>query len=240
MSQFSTDTVELKTLPNQDMLALAYAAYRTNGYQYIKETRRFSEDKSTVFSNKELIRMFLHQKGHLPGVYIPKDYVPLTVINDDYAAIERARNHFKRYTMDILGDSLNDFQKTVYEAYCADHIPVNAAGVVSYIPQFVEREMEDIAFKKLLRTTYRDSAHIGAAGNSVEGVVKILRKFYSTEWERWNYVAELNGDLVTFMNSYEHDIDSMKRIKAKVKSHTKNRLFTVDETRLNYVKLYKV
>jgi hypothetical protein len=32
----------------------------------------------------------------------------------------------------------------------------------------------------------------------------------------------------------------MKRIKAKVKSQTKNKLFGANETRLNYVKLYKV
>jgi hypothetical protein len=239
MTQFSPEVVQPKTLPNHDMIALAYAAYRVNGNQYIKDTRRFSEEKPTQFSNKDLMRMFLTQKGHAAH-YVPNDYVPFKVTSDDYAAIERARNHFKRYTMDILGDSLNDFQKTVYEAFCADNIPVNSAGIVAYLPQLVEREMEDIAFKKLLRVDYRDSAHIGAVGDSVEGVVKILRKFYSEQWEKWNYTAALNGNIVSFMNAYEHDIDSMKRIKAKVKSHTKNRMFSVDETRLNYVKLYKV
>lgn len=240
MTQFSAEVVQTNTVPNQDMIALAYAAYRVNGNQYIKDTRRFSEEKPTQYSNKELMRYFLHQKGHAPGVWVPNDYVPFSVTEEDYAAIDRARYHFKRYTMEILGDSLNDFQKTVYEAYCADHIPVNSVGVVSYLPQFVEREMEDIAFKKILRVDYRDSVHIGAVGDSVEGVVKILRKFYSEQWERWNYTAALDGNIVSFMNGYEHEIDSMKRIKAKVKAHTKNRLFSVDETRLNYVKLYKV
>jgi len=32
----------------------------------------------------------------------------------------------------------------------------------------------------------------------------------------------------------------MKRIKAKVKAQTQNKLFSANETRLNYVKLYKV
>jgi hypothetical protein len=239
MAQHSADVVQLKTIPNQDMLALAYAAYRVNGNQYIKETRRFSEDVPTQFSNKDLMRMFLTQKGHASH-YVPHDYVPFVITEEDYAAIDRARSHFKRYTMEILGDSLNDFQKTVYEAYCAEDIPVNSAGIVAYLPQFVERELEDIAFKKLLRTEYRDSVHVGAVGDTVEGVVKILRKFYSPQWERWNYTAALNGNLVSFMNGYEHEVDGMKRIKAKVKGHTKNRMFSVDETRLNYVKLYKV
>jgi len=32
----------------------------------------------------------------------------------------------------------------------------------------------------------------------------------------------------------------MKRIKAKVKAQGKNKLFSANETRLNYVKIYKV
>lgn len=239
MTQFSADVVPLKTLPNQEMLALAYAAYRTNGYEYVKQTRRFSEDKAPVYSNKESMAYTIRMWEN-PNSWIPEDFTPLKVITDDYAAIERARGHFKRYTMEILGDSLSDFQKTVYEAFCADNIPVNSAGIVAYLPQLVEREIEDIAFKKLLRTEYRDSSHIGAIGDPVEGVAKILRKFYSTQWEKWNYTAALDGNIVSFMNAYEHDLDSMKRIKAKVKGHTKNRMFSVDETRLNYVKLYKV
>ena len=42
------------------------------------------------------------------------------------------------------------------------------------------------------------------------------------------------------MNKFEQNIGDMKRIKAKVKAQTKNRLFDANETRLNYVKLYKV
>ena len=42
------------------------------------------------------------------------------------------------------------------------------------------------------------------------------------------------------MNKFEHAVGDRKRIKAKVKSHTKNKLFSANETRLNYVKLYKV
>ena len=50
----------------------------------------------------------------------------------------------------------------------------------------------------------------------------------------------MDGNLVSFMNKYEHEVGAMKRVKAKIKSLTKNRLFDANETRLNYVKLYKV
>jgi len=50
----------------------------------------------------------------------------------------------------------------------------------------------------------------------------------------------MDGNLVSFMNKYEHEVGSMKRVKAKVKAQTQNKLFSANETRLNYVKLYKV
>lgn len=235
-----TFKVELKTLPNQDMLALAYAAYRVNDNRYIKDTQRFSEDKPTVHANKELMRYFLHQKGHAPGVWVPEDYVPFSVTEEDYASVERARNHFKRYTMEILGENLSDFQKTVYETYCQEDIPVNRAGIIAYLPELVERELEEIALKKLLRTDYRDSKHIGQVNDPVEGVGKILQASYSKQWEKWYYTMGLDGNIVSFANTHAHAVGTMKRIKAKVKDHTKNRLFSVNETRLNYVRLYKV
>lgn len=227
-------------IPNQEMLALAYAAYRVNGYQYIKETRRFSEEKPTQFANKDLVKFYLSQITPTYLVQSPKDFEPFQVTEADYASVERARNYFKRYTIDLLGDNLSEFQKAVYKVFCSEQISLSEAGVAAYLPQMVDRELEDIAFKKLLRTEYRDSKHIGVEGSSVEGVVKVLKKFWSPQWGKFNYTAELNGNIISFMNGFDYEINSLKRIKAKVKSHTKNRLFSVDETRLNYVKLYKV
>ena len=50
----------------------------------------------------------------------------------------------------------------------------------------------------------------------------------------------MDGNLVSFMNKFPYDVDSMLRIKGKVKAQSKNKLFGANETRLNYVKLYKV
>jgi hypothetical protein len=74
----------------------------------------------------------------------------------------------------------------------------------------------------------------------VEGVAKILDKRFSTQWESYNYTAVIDGNLISFMNKYEHDVGAMKRIKGKVKAQAQNKLFSANETRLNYVKLYKV
>jgi hypothetical protein len=45
---------------------------------------------------------------------------------------------------------------------------------------------------------------------------------------------------VSFMNKFAYDVGAILRCKAKVKAQNKNKLFSANETRLNYVKLYKV
>ena len=55
------DTVPLKTVPAEKALAVAFAAQRINKDQYIKHTRRFSEEENkTVFSNKEIVKYYFN------------------------------------------------------------------------------------------------------------------------------------------------------------------------------------
>lgn len=225
-----------KTFPLQDALAAAFAAYRVNG-GYAKETLRFSEDKTaTVFANKQMLKFHFAN----PGAFIPEDYKAFTVIAEDYDGVDVAREHFKKYMLGVIGNNLTSFQKDVFEVLNNEDIPESKLGLLSYVPELMKREVEESKFKKLLRMEYRDSQDIGVEGSEVEGVIKILQRHHSEQWDKWNYVADLNGNLVSFMNAFKHSIGDRKRIKGKVKAHGKNRLFDVCETRLNYVKLYKV
>ena len=208
--------VPLKTVSTQEALALACAALRINS-GYIKDTRRFSEpDNKTQFANKEIVK-FAYASIDNP---VPDDYV-------------------RRYVMLGLGD-LDDFKKDMIGAVAQDTVPVNNLGRVAFIPEFVKRDKHETGLTKTIRIEYRDSKHIEPVGKVVEGVLEFLDKRYSTQWESYNYTAVINGNLVSFMNKHDHEVGSMKRIKGKVKAHTKNKLFGADETRLNYVKLYKV
>ena len=92
----------------------------------------------------------------------------------------------------------------------------------------------------MLRIEYRNSKDIGQPKDVVDGVIKFLSKFWSEQWESFNYIADYDGNLVSFMNKFDHEVGTRKRIKGKVKAHGKNRSFDVCETRLNYVKLLKV
>ena len=43
--------------------------------------------------------------------------------------------------------------------------------------------------------------YLGKEKDAVEGVVKILDKRYSSQWESYNYVAVMDGNLVSFMKT---------------------------------------
>tara|TARA_B110000090_G_scaffold185361_1_gene213329 strand:+ start:137 stop:868 length:732 start_codon:yes stop_codon:yes gene_type:complete len=222
-----------KTVAIQEALAMCFAAQRING-AYLKDTRRFScEENLTQFANKDIV------KQHF-GDYQDPDFVDINPIEEDFEDVDIAQKHFRRYTLGIVGDTLSEFQKDVFDLLSNDTVPFNKLGLLAYVPELVKREVAESKFKKILRMEYRNSVNIANVKDPVEGVIKILSKFWSEQWESYNYVADYNGSLVSFMNKYDHIIGERKRLKGKVKAHGKNRNFDVCETRLNYVKLYKL
>jgi hypothetical protein len=230
------EVLPLKTVLTQDALAMACAAQRING-SYVKDTRRFSEDNPTIFSNKEIVK-FAFWQGH-PD-HLPTDYTKPTVTEEDYAQVAEIQKWMRRYVMLGLGD-VDDFKRDMIESVSQDTVTVNNLGRVAFVPEFVKRDQHETSLTKEIRIEYRDSQYLGKEKDTVESVIKILDKRYSTQWESYNYTAvTTEGNLVSFMNKFDHAVDSMKRIKAKVKAQTKNKLFGAKETRLNYVKLYKV
>ena len=229
------DNVPLRTVSTQEALAMACAAQRING-SYVRDTRRFSEDNPTIFSNKEIVK-FAFWQGHQD--HLPTDYTKPTVTEEDYAQVSEIQKWMKRYVMLGLGE-VDDFKRDMINSVSADVVPVNNLGRVAFIPEFVKRDQHETGLTKEIRVEYRDSQYLGKEKDVVEGVIKILDKRYSTQWESYNYTAVMDGNLLSFMNKFEHEVGTMKRIKAKVKAQGTNKLFSANETRLNYVKLYKV
>ena len=231
------DALPLKTLPTQEALAMAVAAQRING-GYIKDTRRFSEpDNKTQFSNKEIVKFAFYAETNIN--HLPSDYVRPTPTAEDYTQVAEVHKWMKRYVMLGLGD-LDDFKRDMIDSVSEDTVIYNNLGRIAFIPEFVKRDQHESGLKKEIRIEYRNSQYLGKEKDVVEGVIKILDKRYSSQWESYNYTAVMDGNLVSFMNKFEHNVGDMKRVKAKVKSQTQNKLFSANETRLNYVKLYKV
>tara|TARA_R110001606_G_scaffold101575_3_gene223003 strand:- start:477 stop:1196 length:720 start_codon:yes stop_codon:yes gene_type:complete len=229
------DKVPVKTVSTQEALAMACAAQRING-AYLKDTRRFScEENKTQFANKELVKFAFENR---PGM-LPMDFIRPVPTEEDYAQVAEIQKWMKRYIMLGLGE-LDDFKKDMIGAVSADVVPNNNLGRVAFIPEFVKRDQRETGLTKEIRVEYRDSAYLGKEKDMVDGVAKILDKRFSSQWESFNYTAVMDGNLVSFMNKHDHEVGAMKRIKGKVKAQTKNKLFSANETRLNYVKLYKV
>jgi len=229
------DAVPLRTVSTQEALAIAVAAQRLNS-AYIKDTRRFSEaENKTQFSNKDIVK-FAFVSTDNPA---PTDYVKPTPTADDYAQVAEIHKWMRRYVMLGLAD-LDSFKSDMINSVSADVVPVNNLGRVAFVPEFVKRDQHETGLTKEIRIEYRNSQYLGKEKDVVEGVAKILDKRYSQQWESFNYVAVIDGNLVSFMNKFEHNVGDMKRIKAKVKAQGTNKLFSANETRLNYVKLYKV
>lgn len=225
----------LKVVSTQEALAVACAAYRIRkGYQ--KHTQRFSEDKPTQHSNKEMVKFYFNT---LAESYVDTDFVMFKPTEEDFAQGAEIQKWMKRYVMLGLGD-LDDFKQDMISSIAETTVPMNNLGRVAFLPEFVKRDQHENRLTKEIRIEYRDSQYLGKEKDVVEGVIKILDKRYSERWESYNYTAVMDGNLVSFMNKFDHNVGDMKRIKAKVKSQTQNKFFSANETRLNYVKLYKV
>jgi len=229
-----------KTVKLTDALAVAYAAYRINKKTYIKDLRRF-EEASTQFPNKDLVKFYWQKKLNTSDAqWLPSDFVMFEPTEEDYASVQEALKWMKRYVMLGLGD-LDSFKADMVKELSQDEVRVAGMGRIAYAPEFIARDQHESGLKKEIRVEYRDSVHLGKEKDNVEAVIKILDKRYSAQWESYNFTAvTTDGNLVSYMNKFDQEIGSMKRIKAKVKAQTKNRLFDANETRLNYVKLYKV
>jgi hypothetical protein len=235
-------TVPLKTVKLTDALAVAYAAYRINNNTYTKDTRRFSEgDNKTQFDNKSLVRFYWQKKLNTQDAqWLPSDFEMFEPTEEDYASVQEALKWMKRYVMLGLGN-LDNFKADMVKELSQDEIKIVGMGRIAFAPEFIARDQHESSLKKEIRVEYRDSQYLGKEKDSVEAVIAILDKRYSSQWESYNYTAvTTEGNLVSFMNKFAYDVGAMLRCKAKVKAQTKNRLFEANETRLNYVKLYKV
>ena len=232
----------LKTVDIVDALAVSYAAYRINGDTYTKDTQRYSEDENkTKFDNKSLVKFYWQKKLNTAiDTYLPEDFEMFEPTEADYASVQEALKWMKRYVMLGLGE-LDGFKADMVRELSQKHVPVKGMGRIAFAPEFIKRDQHEAGLKKEIRVEYRDSQYLGKEKDAVEAVVKILDKRYSAQWESYNFTAvTTDGNLVSYMNKFDQEIGTMKKIKAKVKAQTKNKLFGANETRLNYVKLYKV
>ena len=220
--------------PTKELVKLAYAAYRVND-GYVKE------NESGKQPNRELITytasMILNQenKAGVQKLWVPTDFVPLVVTEEDIANTDECERFFKRYTFMSIGDGLNQFQKDVYQSYLKETHSIVSCGRIAFIPVLVKNELKHREYKRRLKDEFENSTHI--FNKTIEGPVEILRSFRLKEYAIHMHVAAVRGHLVSFTNAEKFPDGGRYWLRGKVKSLETERDTGLPLTKLNYVKL---
>ena len=214
------------------LLQLAFAAQRVNG-GYEKQTRRYSEGHPTTFSNKELITFTVQTDS-----WRPEDFVPLKITDEDRAAKAEADKHMRRYTMLAMGN-LPEFESNIFSAYASERMTVNRVGLIAYLPEFVNRELQAKIYKQRLKTEFANSRHL--VGNIIGDceILKVIRVSKDFDDPFYMHFGAINGNLICFAKKEGFAEGAVYQISAKVKGQDKERETGLPMTRINYVKLRK-
>lgn len=224
--------MSITTYPKEAILELAFAAHRVNK-DYVKTSLIDHNDSSnTTWANKELI------KYNVSGTYVypEENFIPLEITDVDRKGVANLHKFFRRYTMLILGDNLNEFQQDMYKAYSLEECGIQHYGYFAYMPSFIEKEATALAFSRKLADEYADSVHMH--GKSFQGKVEIIKRVFLQQWDIYLYFAGTNGKLVSFSTKHKYESEAVLDITARIKSQDAERDTGLPVTRMNYVKVF--
>lgn len=230
-----------------EFLALAIVAQRING-EYIKRGGKSDFIDEVDDTDGETYQRFRKVAESNRFVMETVQQLDPNVLTPE--VLEEAQTMLTNLEMDymfkVLGDNMNDFENSIHQFISdapdvtldgSDFEPRSYAGIVAYIPAYVERENK----QKALTERSIGSEYIGTKGEAIVADIEIISKRQATAWAGWNVNAiTTDGNRVSFFTTKD-DISNKKgvfKISAKVKDcgnvwqdpDTK-------ETRLNYVKV---
>lgn len=224
-----------------EVLANCFASYRINNNEYIPSTRRFSEDTPTAFANKEmLIYNFYPQQDRS---LIPKDFVPFKATDEDRKNAKDAVAYINRDTsLQQIAGTLSEYMKNLVTCINSDSISKNEFGIVAVLPKIYYETKHKKDTKKLLKTEFSESKHIGLPGAVVSGLMQINEIKFVEKFGCHVVNGSIENNLVSFFKNFEAGKELPKqgttiKIKGKVKRHGENFITKLPETQLNYVKI---
>jgi hypothetical protein len=218
----------------KELVKLAYAAYRVND-GYIKEKESGKQPNRELITYTASAILNQENQNSVQKLWVPTDFVPLTVTDADLDGAAEAENFFKKYTFLSIGNDLNQFQKDVYQSYLKETTSVVSCGRIAFIPVLVKNELQFKVYSRRIKTDFSESKHIFS--KSVEGTAEILRSFRLKDYAVYLHIAGVNGNLVSFSNAEKFPTGAYYHLRGKVKSHETERDTQLPLTKLNYVKL---
>ncbi len=231
-------TIQEKKFPLVDILSASFAAYRING-DYYKETRRFSEDNPTQFSNKDCLLLQFGTDTEM----LPKDWQQMTIKDEDLQnAVASVEWINKENTLAIMADTLSDYMKSLITCLNTQQLTKDMFGIVAVTPKiyFEGKKKKDV--KKSLKTNFSESKHISTIGSVFQGEFTLHEIKFVDKFGCHVLNGSCEGNLISFFKSFDQTKDLPKedttfKIKAKVKRHGENFITKFPETILNYVKI---
>lgn len=204
----------------EQVWACAAAAQRING-EYVKmDVWMHNATPPYILkkANKDLVKEWLRT-----GNFVE-------VTEADYAAGQKARDHFKGYTLLAIAGRLNDFQQTAMKIATKDTFTgrdMYDFAVISCLPSVALR---DAAHAELKREIYQSEQLQGEVGEVIVGDITVIRTRYSNEYQKYRIDARMGDSIVDFWHTKE--LKGTVRIKGKIKQQRGNKA-----TQLNYVKI---
>jgi len=223
-----------------EVLAQAFAAYRINK-GHVQDTRRFSEDTPTQFSQKDMLAMSLTEHKDR----VPEDFKFFKFNDQDMIdAVDAVKFVNKDTALKQIAGTLSDYMQNLVSCINAKEISNLEFGIVAVLPKIYFETRHKKEYKKKIKTEFGESKHIGIPGTVVQGdfcinEIKFVEKFGC---HVLNGTIETN--LVSFFKNFEAgkelpEANSTVKIKGKVKRHGENFVTKLPETQLNYVKIFK-
>ena len=226
-----------ETFPTLDVVASAFAIHRINK-GYFRETRRFStEGMNTLFSNKEAITYQFAKKEHCQP-----DFKKFRVTKKDKETAKEAMHWLQRENaLNIIAGTLTDFMDSLMKYISTDKLARHSYGTIAVLPKVYFENSKKKTLKKELKTSFRESRHIGNVKEVVVGMFTLNEIRFIDKFACHVCNGSMDGNLVSFFKNFDQTQVLPKEgttfnIKAKVKRHGENFITKFPETQLNYVR----
>jgi hypothetical protein len=200
---------------------LAAAAHRING-GYFKEDVYVMENecqKRITQANKTMVKEWLRNGAVTEATAA------------DIEQGQEARRHFHSYLFLQLSGKINDFQTTALKAAQMDTFTLKDAMQISVISCLPYIMLKDRLQRDLMDQIRSSEQVVGELGATVQGVARIVKTWYSAEYNKYRTTAAMNGGFIDFWFGEGLEVGSEHTIKGKIKAIRDN-----NTTQLNYVK----
>lgn len=204
----------------EQIFTLVATAHRING-GYVKENQ-WSADGNCVIreANKLMIKRWIREG------YCGEE------TDEDRAAGQVVRNHFKSYMLLAIANKLTDFQHQAYKISQKDSFTDRDGlelAIASCLPMVYERDRQRKEFMEQLR----DSTQLqGCVGDKIQGEFVVLSARYNVNFDKYRVQGKMGDSFVDFWFSEAPKVGSAMRIRGKIKQLRED-----NSTQLHYVKV---